>query len=130
VDDATATRDHVIQTAPETTDEVERAFLASLLMLDRAATWGKVSTLVPPDALVREAHRVTYVAIREVARTCDPDLVSVIAQLDDDGQLERAGGAVYVASLLDGSYCCDNLVEYAKRIKARCALAKAKAVKR
>jgi replicative DNA helicase len=131
VDDATATREpHEIQTAPETTDQVERAFLASLMMLDRAATWGKASTLVAPDALVREAHRVIYDAIREVAKTHDPDLTSVIAQLDDDGLLERAGGMGYVSGILDCGPCCDNLIEYAKRIKARRALAKAKAVRR
>lgn len=108
------------------TARVERALLSTLMVLGRTAVWGRVATIVPPEAIQAEAHRVIYGAIREVAKTADPDLPLVIAQLDATGQLERAGGAAYVASLLDEQACADNLIEYAKTLKARAVLRRAK----
>lgn len=114
--------------APDSTDVLERALLGSLMLVG-AVTLPKVTRTLKPDAFVREAHRVIYEAILEVAKETDPDLVLVIADLDSSGQLARAGGAAYVAGLVDNLPCVDNVVSYAKRVRERQILRRAERAK-
>lgn len=115
--------------APDSTDIVERALLGSLMLVGAVAL-PKVTKLLKPAAFVREAHRVVYESILEVAKETDPDLVLVIADLDASGQLERAGGAAFVTGLVDDLPCVDNVIYYARHVQERAVLRKAQRTKR
>lgn len=111
--------------APESTDILERALLGSLMLVGNAAL-PKVTRTLRPEHFLRETHRVIYEAILGVAASgADPDLVLVDAELDATGQLARAGGLGYVASLVDNLPCCDNVIFYAKHVRDRAVLRKA-----
>lgn len=111
--------------ARKTTNEIERALLASLMLCGRETTWGKVSTLVRPTDIAAEAHRAIFEAIQAVAKESDPDLLLVRDHLQQTGRLERAGGAAYLASLVDLVPDVENVVAYAKKVRERAAARRA-----
>jgi replicative DNA helicase len=81
--------------------EAERALLGSIL-LDNSAL-NLALEAVGKDDFFSEAHRITFdkmVAISEKNRTVD--LVTLSEELAKDGQIEKAGGAAYLAALTDG----------------------------
>jgi replicative DNA helicase len=104
-------------------DRLERGLLGSLMIVGAAAL-PKVAPILP--ILIREAHRTIYTAIANVAAEgADPDLILVIAALAREGQLEHAGGAGYVSSLLDQPPDVENVVHYARHLKELAILRKA-----
>ena len=111
-------------TALDSTDRLERSTLGSLMLVGAVALPKLTRSLKAAD-FTREAHRLIFDAIVAVSRETDPDLTLVIADLDSSGQLERAGGAAYVAGLLDDLPAVDNVIFYAKRIRERSILRKA-----
>jgi replicative DNA helicase len=81
--------------------EAERALLGSIL-LDNSAL-NMALEVVGKDDFFAEAHRITFekmVNISEKNRTID--LVTLCEELNKDGQIEKAGGAAYLAALTDG----------------------------
>jgi hypothetical protein len=81
--------------------EAERALLGSVL-LDNSALKLALET-VGRDDFFSEAHRITFskmVVISENNRTID--LVTLSEELSKDGQIDKAGGAAYLAALTDG----------------------------
>jgi replicative DNA helicase len=81
--------------------EAERALLGSIL-LDNSALNLALEGLGKDDFFA-EAHRITFekmVALSEKNRTID--LVTLSEEFSKDGQLEKAGGAAYLAALTDG----------------------------
>lgn len=110
--------------APESTTRLERAILGSLMLIHRD-TVGRVLKILRPEDLVRESHRAIYESIASVWRIgADPDLVLVFADLDARGQLDRAGGAAYVAGCMDDLPCVENVVYYAKVARERAVMTK------
>lgn len=81
--------------------EAERALLGSIL-LDNSAL-SLALERVGRDDFFSEAHRITFgkmLAIAEKNRTID--FVTLSEELSSDGQIEKAGGAAYLAGLTDG----------------------------
>ena len=81
--------------------EAERALLGSIL-LDNSALNQAMEDLRKDD-FFSEAHRITFekmASISEKNRTID--LVTLSEELSRDGQIEKAGGAAYLAALTDG----------------------------
>jgi replicative DNA helicase len=81
--------------------EAERALLGSILLDNSALNLALEG--VGKDDFFSEAHRITFdkmVAISEKNRTID--LVTLSEELAKEGQIERAGGAAYLAALTDG----------------------------
>jgi replicative DNA helicase len=81
--------------------EAERALLGSILLDNSALNLALEG--VGKDDFFSEAHRITFdkmVAISEKNRTID--LVTLSEELSKEGQIERAGGAAYLAALTDG----------------------------
>ena len=81
--------------------EAERALLGSILLDNSALNLALEG--VGKDDFFSEAHRITFekmVALSEKNRTID--LVTLSEEFSKDGQLEKAGGAAYLAALTDG----------------------------
>jgi replicative DNA helicase len=81
--------------------EAERALLGSIL-LDNSALNTALEGLRKDD-FFSDAHRITFekmTSISEKNRTID--LVTLSEELSKDGQIEKAGGAAYLAALTDG----------------------------
>jgi len=81
--------------------EAERALLGSILLDNSALNLALEG--VGKDDFFSEAHRITFdkmVAISERNRTID--LVTLSEELAKEGQIEKAGGAAYLAALTDG----------------------------
>jgi replicative DNA helicase len=81
--------------------EAERALLGSILLDNSALNLALEG--VGKDDFFSEAHRITFekmIAISEKNRTID--LVTLSEELSKEGQIERAGGAAYLAALTDG----------------------------
>ena len=81
--------------------EAERALLGSILLDNSAINLALEG--VGKDDFFSEAHRITFdkmVAISERNRTID--LVTLSEELAKEGQIEKAGGAAYLAALTDG----------------------------
>src|SRR5437868_3309774 len=83
--------------------EAERALLAALL-LDESGSTSFVFDLITPEDFASEANRLAYrgmLRVRGNHRLVEP--VSLIDALRGTGDLDKAGGATYIASLLDGN---------------------------
>ena len=81
--------------------EAERALLGSILLDNSALNLALEG--VGKDDFFSEAHRITFdkmIAISEKNRTID--LVTLSEELAKEGQIEKAGGAAYLAGLTDG----------------------------
>jgi replicative DNA helicase len=81
--------------------EAEKALLGSILLDNSALNLALEG--VGKDDFFSEAHRITFdkmVAISEKNRTID--LVTLADELSKEGQIEKAGGAAYLAALTDG----------------------------
>ena len=80
--------------APELEDSVLGA-----LMLEKEA-FGMVSDLLRPEVFYKDQNRVVYEAIRDLASKDQPiDILSVGEKLREKGELEKAGGAIYLSEL-------------------------------
>lgn len=101
------------------TNRLERALLGAVL------TVGLLPKQPPrPEDFSREEHRLTWAAVLAVAARGDaPEVLPVTWELDKAGQLERAGGAGYLASHLDSTDCSD-LAAYGRLVKEAALLRK------
>ncbi len=96
--------------------EVERSLLGSIL-IDGGLLTRVMEVLVPED-FSTEAHRLVYEACLDLAdRSEARDLITVQSELERNGKLERAGGAAYLASLVDLVPDIENVVSYANLIR-------------
>lgn len=105
---------------PETTlphaVDAERTVLGAAL-IDPAA-WRSAAELLTAADFYREAHRLVYGAMAELAEDDQPlDLVTLKAALSRRQSLEAAGGAAYLASLVDGLPRIANVAQWARLIR-------------
>ncbi len=83
---------------PPQAQELEDSVLGAL-MIEKDA-YGTVADLLRPEVFYKDQNRVVYEAIRELAAKDQPiDILSVGEKLKNQGMLEKAGGAVYLADL-------------------------------
>jgi replicative DNA helicase len=93
--------------------EAERSVLGAMLIDERAVA-------VAVDALREQAfytpaHRLTFGAIRVLFERREPcDIVTVASLLQSRNELEKAGGAAYVAGLASAVPTSANIEHYAK----------------
>jgi replicative DNA helicase len=106
-------------TEPETLPsrpEVERSLLGAVLI--DGALLARVMEFLAPDDFAHEAHRSVYEAALALAdRREGVDLVTVQSELEKTGRLERAGGAAYLASLVDLVPDVENIESYARLVR-------------
>ena len=101
--------------------EAERAILGAVL-LDNQAFDAAAQVLTPED-FFGEAHRLIFEAMGTLSGRSEAiDTVTLREVLERRNVLERAGGAAYVSSLIDGLPAAANVDQYARIIKDKAIL--------
>lgn len=99
--------------------EAEKSVLGGIL-LDNAAMDRIADIRLDADDFYAENHQRIYRTIFElIARGSPADIITVTNSLKDSGQLEKAGGAAAVSSLVDYEYSVANILAYATIVKEK-----------
>ncbi|HRY62421.1 MAG TPA: replicative DNA helicase [Candidatus Paceibacterota bacterium] len=111
-----------LRTPPHDTD-AEKAFLGSILL--RSQSIPDVADMLDPDSFYSGKNSVIYKTIFDLYTKGEPiDLVSLSSRLKEKGQLEQAGGASYLAELINTVPSSTNVEHYAKIIQKKSLLRK------
>jgi RecA-family ATPase len=102
-------------TAPHSL-EAEQATLGSILLDPSACR--DVAMALRADDFYRPDHRLIAKAIACIARESLPDLALVVEQLAQAGELEEAGGASYLRTLVRDTSTAANVAIYAQNVRA------------
>ncbi|MDX1480850.1 MAG: replicative DNA helicase [Woeseiaceae bacterium] len=106
---------------PPNSIEAEQALLGGL-MLDHKS-WDKIADVVSAEDFYRKDHRLIFAAIASLAEDANPcDVVTVSEYLDNRGELEKAGGLEYLASLANETPGAANARSYANILRERAML--------
>ena len=106
---------------PPNSVEAEQSLLGGL-MLDNAA-WDKIADLVVDADFYRKDHRLIFDTIARLVEEGQPcDVVTVSEHLDNRGELEKAGGLEYLATLANETPGAANARAYAKILRERSTL--------
>lgn len=98
--------------------EAEQSVLGSLMLDERA--WESVSETVQDVDFYRHDHRIIFRAIRHLTSQDQPiDVVTVAEELEERGEVEKAGGAAYLSRLVDMTPSIDNCEAYATIVAER-----------
>ena len=98
--------------------ESEQAVLGALL-LDWDAM-SEVVTTLKPEKFYSLQNQLIYEALFKLfTKNIKGDTLSLINKLTEDGKLEQAGGAAYIASLTDKVPSSENIEHYANVVKDR-----------
>jgi len=101
---------------PPQSVEMEEAVLAAL-MLDKDAIVPVLSILAP-EKFYKDAHCIIYKSIMQLFTAGEPiDLLTVVNKLRKNGELEIAGGVIYITELTSKVSSAEN-IEYHSRIIA------------
>jgi replicative DNA helicase len=101
--------------------EAERSILGAIL-LDNHALNAAIENLKPEDFFL-DQHRRLYVQMIALGEGQQAiDLVTLTEELHRRGELEAAGGAPYLASLVDGMPRVTNVEHYARIVKEKAML--------
>jgi replicative DNA helicase len=107
---------------PPQARELEEAVLGAL-MLEKDA-YSIVSEILRPESFYDPTHQLIYGAIQGLAMQQKPvDVLTVVEELKRQGELDAAGGAVYVAELSEKVASAAH-IEYHARIIAQKYLAR------
>ncbi len=101
--------------------EAEAAVLAAML-LDRVAITNVISTLKPQDFYSPRNVTLCDVVFRLYEKGVAVDIVTVTEELKNTGELERAGGTVYLGEILQSSASSVNAEYYAEIVRGRSIL--------
>ena len=106
---------------PPNSIEAEQSLLGGL-MLDHQS-WDKVADVVTASDFYRKDHRLIFAAIATLAESSNPsDVVTVSEWLDNNNQLDEAGGLEYLATLANETPGAANARSYAKILRERSML--------
>ncbi len=107
---------------PPQARELEEAVLGAL-MLEKDA-YSVISEILRPESFYDPAHQLIFGSIQGLAMQQKPvDVLTVVEELKLRGELETAGGAVYIAELSDKVASAAH-IEYHARIVAQKFLAR------
>lgn len=107
---------------PPQARELEEAVLGAL-MLEKDA-YSIISDILKPESFYDPIHQLIYGAIQGLAMQQKPvDVLTVVEELKSRGELESAGGAIYVAELSEKVASAAH-IEYHSRIIAQKYLAR------
>ncbi len=101
--------------------EAEMAILGGLF-LDHQA-WTKVAELISAEDFYRRDHQIIFTAISKLDSNGQPfDLVTVAEWLENNQQLDDAGGLSYLTALADSTPGASNIAAYADIVRKRSIL--------
>ncbi len=106
---------------PPNSVETEQSLIGGL-MLNKAA-WDKIADVVTAEDFYRNDHRLIFTAIAQLVEAGDPcDAVTISEYLDRRGELDKAGGLEYLATLANETPGAANARAYAKIVRERSML--------
>jgi len=101
--------------------EAEQSVLGGILIENDAIN--KVLEILTPEDFYRDAHRRIYNALINLSVRDEPaDLITLTNELRKIDQLDGAGGASYIASLIDSVPTAANIEYYARIVKEKSIL--------
>lgn len=101
--------------------EAEQAVLGSLLLSDGA--WDVVADRVVEGDFYRKEHRLIFRAVAALAQQDKPrDVVTLSEWLEQRGDLEKAGGMLYLGTLAKETPSAANVKAYADIVRERSVL--------
>lgn len=101
--------------------EAEQSVLGGILIENDAIN--KVMEILTPEDFYRDAHHKIYDALINLSVRDEPaDLITLTNELRKIDQLDAAGGASYIASLIDSVPTAANIEYYAKIVKEKSIL--------
>ena len=113
--------DSTIHRIPPQNLEAEQSILGGIL-LDNQGINAVLEILSARD-FYSESHRRIFEAILSLSDRSDPiDLITLSSILKDQKQLDRVGGAAYLAGLVDNVPSAANIAYYAKIVKEKAIL--------
>ncbi|MGI5840419.1 MAG: replicative DNA helicase [bacterium] len=113
----------LLERIPPQNLEAEQSVLGAMLI--EAEAIPKVMEILRSDDFYREAHsNILQAMARLFERGEAVDLVTVTEELRQQGQLENAGGAVYLASLANAVPTAANVEYYARIVEEKSVLRK------
>ena len=103
--------------------EAEQSVLGAILI--DADAMHRVVSVLQPEYYYKDAHRLVFVSMLELAERGEPiDLVTLTEKLRTKSELERVGGASYLADLADSVSTSANIEYYAKIVEEKALLRK------
>ena len=110
-----------LKKTPPHSPDAEKNVLGAILVNNK--NLNVVLSIVDPDDFYKDAHRkVLGIIVRLVDKGIPVELLSLSEELRRDGSLDDAGGAAYLASLMDGVPKSLNVEYYARVIKEKALL--------
>ena len=101
--------------------EAEQSVLGGL-MLDNNA-WDQVSDIITEEDFYRRDHRLIFRSIAELAGQLNPfDVVTLSENLNNNNQLENAGGLGYLGTLAQNTPSAANIKAYAAIVREKSVL--------
>ena len=105
-------------TVPPYDEEAEMAALGALLLNFSNDLFEQVQEHVGPDDFFKGAHQIIYRAVRRLVDKGEGiDILTLTGELKSSGELEKAGGAAYAASLTSRVPTTANVSYYAKLVR-------------
>jgi replicative DNA helicase len=102
--------------------EAEQVVLGSAI-LEPEETVPTLLEMLKPEHFYRQAHRVILRAIRDLFDRGEPaDIVAVANRLEEKGEMEKAGGRIYLNELLDRVTTTTSLEYYADIVRKKATL--------
>ena len=110
-----------LKKTPPNSPDAEKAVLGGILVNNRSLS--VVLSIIEPEDFYKDAHqKIIGRIIALVDRGLPVELLSLAEDLRRHGELDSAGGAAYLASLMDGVPRNLNLEYYARIIKEKALL--------
>ncbi|OGF46213.1 MAG: replicative DNA helicase [Candidatus Firestonebacteria bacterium RIFOXYC2_FULL_39_67] len=101
--------------------EAEKSVIGSMLIEPEALQ--KVVELLKEDSFYRDSHRKIFSAVMRLFDNNQPvDLITVAEELKKNNELDRVGGAEYIAELINTVPTAANVEYYAGIVKEKSAL--------
>lgn len=101
--------------------EVERSILGAILLDNQA--FNSAAQIVTAADFFGDSNSVIYAAMAELSeKNAGIDPITLRAQLERADTLDRAGGAAYISSLIDGMPTGGNIEQYARLVKDKASL--------
>ena len=117
----TSRKDPLLCKVPPQNVEAEEALISAVLIDN--STLSEIVEILSPDDFYSSAHKKIFGSIIDLYKDNLPvDLVTLSNRLRDTGEMDNAGGAVYLSRILDTAPMAVNAGQYAEIVHAKATL--------